>query len=1798
MSQHHNNKFSNPILSLSRSIRIAFQRMTRRTMRSLLRVWMRINRQDRYGRAGFVLPTVVMVLLVVVLLTITIMLRSMDRAKMAQYRRVDEQVLQAATPALDRASAKIDYLLNQDKSLPVATPSDDELYRALNNISYQFKGEDVLSIQIATDLTKTENFSNTTWRFPVDTNNDGTDDSYVLYGIYFRLPKTARARIATEARTPPMKSIQSQTKKCASAGSSADLIDGSGWSKQDGKLKKSFFVYTTTVPMPDANGEVKGTSGFTALEYQQDRTRIPFTNNAVVYEDDLEVAPGPAFRLNGRMFTNSNLITTPGSSNAIRYYLVSSPASCFYEIENSKIIVGGNVVNGTASDSTKKGSSTVDLFKAATSFTEPKPTISSTDRSTTQEAADVLYNNNAYENRISLLVASQLTNGNTTDPDSVKNAIKTRTDQDATLDPTKAREEELETYFRERTRRVPYIEAPVGTSGLDPDSSATLLFGSGNSLRPTDTWAMPFKPTDPKTSLTGITLKEDQLKAQEPPDNPENEVELGDRVLVGNNQPKLLYTGKTSAPFFEAPKATLGTWTGTNPPKARERPTQIQTLPNVGTIDRHGFWEKAATQKPDPIISGYGGLRVVTGAGIYERSSSFLPPPAWDDPATASVDESKYGGTYPIVWPDTMPMSPTKWSKVFNNEVTKDWIDIPGWPLTTTNSAAPTGSLDPNTPKYAKGDLKMRATAVYHYAQDIFDPEKSDTTQQPIACISSYYDPSNRLTSLNTGDFPLSNNGKVYGPPTTSRPGASTITAGLLGGTSPTILENQANLVFPDGRFVNERLRNALTEPEAKRDLGDQSAIDSALCALGILGTTGYNLGSVPSATTFPEGAIKETAFLNAREVKAVETDNTATPIDETFTVRDPSDPTKITGELTPSSDPSNPTELPSYAMPLENRFPQEIRATVIDLGVLRNQPITIATTGPSPEYLLPNSGIIYATRDDALPDLSDKDPNTTVRGSASDFKLDPSRRPNGIVLVNGKYLARNDKDNNGQNDTALPADAKQATEKILQEKGLILVSDVPVYIKGEFNLHNAKDGKQIQEFKESLNATWSNFYTRKTLNTDFACRPGDPRLKPNCTSATGGDTWRPATVLADAVTLLSDNFRFGFRNEGDFDLRNNAGNAKIGYDLNGDGEIKFISTDPATATTELAFADTNDDKTINNNEFWIDLNGNGVFDGPKTAMVDDVETLLPPTPIKEIDITANAARIINGFNQSNNFVTNGLSSGAFSQTLDANKNPQLIGSASDLRISDSHYLAINTTAVDSSYFNNFVTPIQRRVQFSEYVMEVCRKVPISACGPNDWTVGYDAFADTTATKDNFTDNVPLLTGNKKEIDLTLYDLLVEVPKVSSIPNNYGLTNPGDRQKFRPTAMFSGTTGYWRITEESQRLPRRVGFLRDQKGMIRLDQMNRPIIVGIADPGNGAGADVKNGWLQCYVSADVTTPDYQYPAGGEYRHRVDPNEPDLTKNYLCPKLGDTVGGQVQEPRSLNPNNNEAVPPLWFVTNNNGVRNYGYQYPLWFYNPRTPGAPVTLTHGKPQQPLLIPVLQLHATDKTPTATEAKNFSDFPVGSILGEEGKAQSRWLIPAKTGTTTYNLVLGSGNGPSRPTESNGGLENFPRLIENWVSGTAGTRGTVQILGSFIQIRRSRYATAPAIPLQLETDKYDKEKNIVTAPGMFGVSDTKFSDVYNFNNVDRRVSYYTPSVRNWGFDVGILSQPPDLFAQKFTAPSTEAPDNYFREVSRDDEWVKYLLCSKVADPTAINDPTKATTNAVANSIRNKLKCET
>ena len=394
-----------------------------------------------------------------------------------------------------------------------------------------------------------------------------------------------------------------------------------------------------------------------------------------------------------------------------------------------------------------------------------------------------------------------------------------------------------------------------------------------------------------------------------------------------------------------------------------------------------------------------------------------------------------------------------------------------------------------------------------------------------------------------------------------------------------------------------------------KRTLAQKAAIDSTNCALDIL------VDATPDDTKIDHGAIQEVAFLNAREVKAVDRDDPlTTKVNETFTLSSPTtEPAKLTGD---------------YNQPIEERQPLEIQATQIDLDQLRKKPIAQNNGGPSPEYLLPNSGIIYASRDDALPDRSDRtsDEKKSKRVSPSDSLLDPTRKPNGIVLINGKELFRGPS----------PDLETQTVTELVKEKGLILVSNLPVYIKGDFNLHSGRE-----EFNTPLPNNWTeaDFYgARGGLNSSFACRKGDPRLR-----LCEGDNWRQATVLADAVTLLSKNYRFGFRNEGDFDLRNNAGAAAV-------------------------------------------------------------------LPRKE-----------QGF-FNNNFVTNGLTSGAFSKTT--GNTP---GGASPLL--DETYKTVNTEKVNSSYFTNFATPVQRRGLFPEYLMEVCNKLPVSECKAEDWYI--DPLAGT-----------------------------------------------------------------------------------------------------------------------------------------------------------------------------------------------------------------------------------------------------------------------------------------------------------------------------------------------------------------------------------------------------------------------------------------------------------------------------------
>ncbi|HIK09366.1 MAG TPA: hypothetical protein IGS52_03725 [Oscillatoriaceae cyanobacterium M33_DOE_052] len=1669
----------------------------------------------RQEAAGFVLPTITMIMLVVVLVVSAIVLRSFDRANNARNIRVNQAVLAAAQPALDRANAKLNYLLGGEKdtdpSIPATTPTDLKLYQALLEDDYTFGDETRLKVRYdinnedgieasgpdGEDSTIEDNEEiKTAWRFPIDTDNNGKFDTFTLYGIYLKTPTRDEttgefntARSPLDARTPPMPPVEAGSNAaCAGAlGTSASLVGDSGWYKSDAKLKKSFYVFAVNVPITDLTNidtnphaqnlfELKTAGGgFSALEYQQDRSRIPLTNNAVVYDNDLEVTPGVTLRLNGRIQANSNFIVSyTGSGTTLDFYQVSSPESCFYDQENSKIVVGGNVINGKSDTNADRRPVAVHLFNGANTIPNTSPRIennTSGGQSVSNTSLQAQYNNNAYEQRIACLLEAQIGDPasptpESTDPTSVTEAVDEKLKENPSLDRAKVRRQELEAYFRNRTRQVPFAEVSDSANAISGSpappadqapwcraNGSSVLAGSNDTLRPIDSWIWPTNFSGGVASAGGPTnLNLVQLPATEfeKQKNLGKEQFLGDRVLVGNNLPAVWWNGSE---FVEGPPnppktdnlQTLNqTWTDPDT-EPRTRATRVRKIPEVGAIDRDGFWEKSAAVKPQTAVSGRGGLRVVTSGGVYERLNSFLPPPPApaNDPITTE-DESQLT----VVWPDTMPMSPGVTQKQVYDNDGKAWDDWggtpPNWPLTTTNSPPKTPTIDPNTPKYAKGDLRMRATAVYHYAQDPIDPPEDpdpnkDTDQQPIACISSYYDPTDFETARNAPGLPdvsgwgppsytkptgaaaqsaknKSNNGVAYPKPSTARPSGATYNSatGLFTGSSD--LEKQANMVFPDGRFANKPLREALKKLANSEELtlADQSAIDSTLCALDILA------GSIsPNDSVIPHGAIKEISFLNPREIKALDKDNPSTTVDETFTLNSPLLPNTQAAELTGN-----------YDQPIEERQPLEIRVTQIDLNLLRNKSISLAANikGPSPEYLLPSSGIIYATRDDALPDRSYRSTSddSSKLLSPTDFLLDPTRRPNGIMLINGRFLARNDADSNGQNDTK-----PQKQSDVVKEKGIILVSNEPVYVQGDFNLHSK------EEFDSLLTGNWSNFYTRTISNIDenFACRENDPRIS-KCAQ---GDTWRPATVLADAVTLLSNTFRPGFRNEGDFDLRNNAGNPLVigGYDIDGSGTIGTNTTDEVT--------------------IGLDLNSDG----------DTTDS------VAENQISVGAARRLSGF-LANDYGINGLSMGGSPavRVFDLNGNGRIDTSGTtDDTPTDAQYATIAGSAANSSYFNNFVTPVQRRGDFPEYVMEICRKLPVSACQPEDWVVGLDGD-----------DNGRFDPTEREDASQVLGQPLAK--------------------------LLSGTTASPPLDPADQRYPRRVAFLRNTTTHQLVLAPPPPAANGLPQPLGIDGAG--------NVAA------YPYSGG---------SLPRTTANALRFKTTRNSG-------TINP-----------TTNGNAV--YGNDRPLFYV--KQPLANTT------EQPLLVPILQLYiSNNNAPPSGDVTAFTTLMTTSTPNNERsytKDKTYWQ-PLVGQNHTFNLVVGAKDVPARTLtastgETNGGLQNLPRFMENWRPLSGNSSRTTNILGSFIQLGRSEYATAPYQPLRNNN------------PSIFG-----FTQPYSNFNSAGRIPYFNPPNRNWGYDIGLLSQPPDLFAEKFTEkPTTDTPSEFFREINRDDDWVKTLMCA-------------------------------
>ena len=361
-------------------------------------------RRGRSGQSGFVLPVAILIVLVLSLVTVGLLNRSTQRNFQTQVERAGQVVTGQVNTAIDRARAKIDFLIN-DPRLPRSTPSDAQLTAALINADipdtdpafllpfnpdqpYVLPGESQFLIDtdfqvpnpnfVDPIITPTEPedlpvpIQSPAWWFNVDTDGDGNDDAVTVYAILTNRnspndldPSTAPNRqpvipyednrLTDEERASRLM-IRGGPLQGASLEGCVDVATGTGtgpdtgdWFQVGSKLFKPFQVYAVTIPTDGASATTRALS---ALQFQQDRQRSVLNKWGAFSRTDIEFIPTPTYNWNGAMYSGGSLffryLPPPrGDDLSFRAYLISSEGSCFYlPVENSEIKAFGELVSG------------------------------------------------------------------------------------------------------------------------------------------------------------------------------------------------------------------------------------------------------------------------------------------------------------------------------------------------------------------------------------------------------------------------------------------------------------------------------------------------------------------------------------------------------------------------------------------------------------------------------------------------------------------------------------------------------------------------------------------------------------------------------------------------------------------------------------------------------------------------------------------------------------------------------------------------------------------------------------------------------------------------------------------------------------------------------------------------------------------------------------------------------------------------------------------------------------------------------------------------------------------------------------------------------------------------------------------------------------------------------------------------------------------------------------------------------------------------------------------------------------
>ena len=336
-----------------------FQRLSGRFMSGLLRSLFFINRPTHSSKAGFVLPTTVLLLLVMTLTVGALSFRTASRTQSTYLAREQQVIDNIAAPAVDRAKAKLEYLFVRDVRMPGAgTPSSDVLALLLLNksgLGISELGTDPYTLPDETrlDINGDDKLDNA-WSFSLRSDGSATPRT-IAYSLLtddavdpaeavgatpgdtvtvsrdndIKLEDTSDAETQLKAnnlvvRNGPINTDQS----LAACGGSREPEQG--WLPISSAVLEKNFQITAFV-----SNEKKVGRANSALELQQVRRAAKGNRWGAWFRYDLELHPGAEFNWNGAMHSEGSMFLT----NEFKAHMISSHNSCLYSEEASEITV-------------------------------------------------------------------------------------------------------------------------------------------------------------------------------------------------------------------------------------------------------------------------------------------------------------------------------------------------------------------------------------------------------------------------------------------------------------------------------------------------------------------------------------------------------------------------------------------------------------------------------------------------------------------------------------------------------------------------------------------------------------------------------------------------------------------------------------------------------------------------------------------------------------------------------------------------------------------------------------------------------------------------------------------------------------------------------------------------------------------------------------------------------------------------------------------------------------------------------------------------------------------------------------------------------------------------------------------------------------------------------------------------------------------------------------------------------------------------------------------------------------------